>query len=58
MKVEICCQKLLEQWEEGELYVGENGQLYWDTIREDIRYCPFCGEPLENEIVVKNKVKE
>lgn len=58
MKVEICCQKLLELWEEGELYVGENGHLHWDTIGEDIRYCPFCGEPLENEIVVKNKVKE
>lgn len=42
----------------GDLYIGENGELHWDSIGEDILYCPFCGESLENEIVVKNKVKE
>lgn len=56
MKIEVCCERLMGLLEMGDLYIGEDGELHWDNLGEDILYCPFCGEPLENEIVVKNKV--
>jgi hypothetical protein len=56
MKIEVCCEKLMELMKMGELYIGEDGELHWDNLGEDIFYCPFCGELLENELVVKKKV--
>lgn len=56
MKVEICCKEMLEEWNLGNLYV-ENGLVTFDGLSE-IKFCPYCGEKFETEVIIKNKVKE
>lgn len=54
--IEYCCSRMRQAVEDFYLFNLENGELIVSaqndaeySFREKIEYCPFCGEPLEQE---------
>ena len=54
MRLEICCKDMLEEWNNGNINLCENGEVEWMDMG-DVRFCPFCGEKFDYEITIKNK---
>lgn len=54
MKLEICCKDMLEEWNNGNIELHEDGYIEWMDMG-DIRFCPFCGEKFAYELTIKNK---
>ena len=54
MKLEICCKDMLEEWNNGNIELHEDGYIEWMDMG-DIRFCPFCGEKFDYEVTIKNK---
>lgn len=58
MRLEICCQKMLDEWNAGNINLCEDGAVEWMDMGDGIKFCPFCGERFDYEVTIKNKVKE
>lgn len=58
MKIELCCKKILEEWNMGNFTVYHDGSVEWSDLGDDIKYCPFCGERLQYDVIIKNEVDE
>ena len=57
MKLELCCKDILDEWNDGNITLHEDGSIEWMDMGDGIRYCPFCGERFCYEVSIKNEGK-
>lgn len=55
MKMELCCKKMLDEWNVGNFTIHYDGSIEWMDIGDDLKYCPFCGERFCYEVSIKNE---
>ena len=53
----LCCEKMEETVDEGEVYLTENKRIFFPFDgaydgREFIQFCPWCGTRIDQDAVV------